>query len=166
MTFKKFMEVYPPKRVLKLFILNLTRLPMFPATRGKLLKLGGVDIKGTVYIHDNVRVDTVHPENIHIGHRTGVSSGTQIITHYLDTNRAGKFYNSGHVRIGEHVVLGINVIICSPVTIGDGAIVGAGSIVTKDIPPYQVWAGNPARYIKDRPKPEDWSLVDGLSNKE
>ena len=31
-----------------------------------------------------------------------------------------------------------------------GAIIGAGSIVTKDIPPYQVWAGNPARYIKDR----------------
>ena len=38
---------------------------------------------------------------------------------------------------------------CS-VTIGKGAIVGAGSVVTKDIPPYQVWAGNPAKYIKDR----------------
>lgn len=38
------------------------------------------------------------------------------------------------------------------VTIGKGAIIGAGSVVTKDIPPYQVWAGNPARYIKDRAK--------------
>lgn len=42
--------------------------------------------------------------------------------------------------------------ICSSVTIGKGAIIGAGSVVTKDIPPYQVWAGNPARYIKDRAK--------------
>lgn len=48
--------------------------------------------------------------------------------------------------------LGMNTIICNSVTIGEGAIVGAGSIVTKDIPPYQVWAGNPARYIRDRAK--------------
>ena len=46
--------------------------------------------------------------------------------------------------------IGVNVVICNSVTIGKGAIVGAGSIVTKDIPPYQVWAGNPARYIKAR----------------
>jgi hypothetical protein len=35
-------------------------------------------------------------------------------------------------------------------SIGKGAMIAAGSIVTKDIPPYQVWGGNPARYIKDR----------------
>lgn len=40
--------------------------------------------------------------------------------------------------------------IADTLTIGDGAIVGAGSIVTKDIPPYQCWAGNPARFIKER----------------
>jgi len=56
----------------------------------------------------------------------------------------------GEVHIEDDVFIGVNVIICNSVTIGKGAIVGAGSIVTKDIPPYQVWAGNPARYIKDR----------------
>ena len=36
------------------------------------------------------------------------------------------------------------------VTIGDGAVVGAGSIVTKDVGPYEIWAGNPARFIRKR----------------
>lgn len=40
--------------------------------------------------------------------------------------------------------------ICSNVEIGDNAIIGAGSIVTKSIPPNQIWAGNPARFIKER----------------
>jgi acyl-[acyl carrier protein]--UDP-N-acetylglucosamine O-acyltransferase len=34
------------------------------------------------------------------------------------------------------------------VTIGDGAIIGGGSVVTKDVPAHEVWAGNPARYMK------------------
>lgn len=37
-----------------------------------------------------------------------------------------------------------------PVTIGEDAIVGAGSVVTKDIPAGEVWAGNPARFIRKR----------------
>ena len=52
--------------------------------------------------------------------------------------------------IEDDVFIGVNTIICNSVRIGKGAIVGAGSVVTKDIPPYQVWAGNPARFIKER----------------
>ena len=36
------------------------------------------------------------------------------------------------------------------VTIGDGAIVAAGAVVTKDIPPYEVWGGVPAKFIRKR----------------
>ena len=46
--------------------------------------------------------------------------------------------------------LGVGVQIKSGVEIGDGAIVGMGSIVTKNIPAYEVWAGNPARFIRKR----------------
>ena len=56
----------------------------------------------------------------------------------------------GKVVIEDDVFIGCNTVICNTVTIGKGAIIGAGSVVTKSIPPYQVWAGNPARYIKDR----------------
>ena len=41
-------------------------------------------------------------------------------------------------------------IICSDVEIGDNSIIGAGSIVTKNVPPNQIWAGNPAKFIKER----------------
>ncbi len=58
----------------------------------------------------------------------------------------------GVVSKGDDVFIGLNVCICSSVTIGKGTIIGAGSVVTKDISPYQVWAGNPTRYIKDRAK--------------
>jgi len=49
------------------------------------------------------------------------------------------------VEIGASI--GSGTCILSGVTIGAGAIVGAGSVVTKDIPPYEIWAGNPARFL-------------------
>lgn len=53
------------------------------------------------------------------------------------------------VKIGDRVFIGGNVIILKGVTIGEDAVVGAGSVVTHNIPPREVWAGNPARKIKD-----------------
>lgn len=52
--------------------------------------------------------------------------------------------------IGNDVWIGNRVMIKAGVTIGDGAVVGMGSIVTKDIGPYEIWAGNPARMIRKR----------------
>ena len=54
------------------------------------------------------------------------------------------------VVIGNDVWIGARVVIRRGVTIGDGAIIGAGSVVTRDIPPYTIAAGVPARVIKKR----------------
>lgn len=56
------------------------------------------------------------------------------------------------ITIGHDVWIGTGAIILPGVTIGTGAVVGAGSIVTSgtEIKPYEVWAGNPAKKIKDR----------------
>lgn len=53
-------------------------------------------------------------------------------------------------KIGNDVWIGNRVMVKAGVTIGDGAIVGMGSVVTKDIGPYEIWAGNPARFIRKR----------------
>ena len=52
--------------------------------------------------------------------------------------------------IGNDVWIGNRVMIKAGVVIGDGAVIGMGSVVTKDIGPYEIWAGNPARIIRKR----------------
>ena len=54
------------------------------------------------------------------------------------------------VLIGDDVWIGDRVIILSGVTIGEGSVIGAGAVVTKDIPPYSIAVGIPARVIKRR----------------
>ncbi|WP_295538167.1 acyltransferase [uncultured Pseudacidovorax sp.] len=55
-----------------------------------------------------------------------------------------------YVQIGNDVWLGANCSVLPGVTIGDGAVVAAGAVVTKDIPPFEIWAGVPASKIKKR----------------
>ncbi len=52
--------------------------------------------------------------------------------------------------IGNDVWIGERALIKAGVTIGDGSVIGMGSVVTKDIGSYEIWAGNPAKKIRDR----------------
>ncbi|MBW4022471.1 MAG: CatB-related O-acetyltransferase [Proteobacteria bacterium] len=56
----------------------------------------------------------------------------------------------GNVVVGNDVWLGHSSVVLSGVTIGDGAVVGARAVVTRDVPPYAIVAGNPARVLRYR----------------
>ncbi len=62
--------------------------------------------------------------------------------------------SKGDIVVKDDVWIGINSIILSGVTINQGAIVAAGSVVTKDVPPYAIVGGNPAKIIKYRFNPD------------
>lgn len=113
---------------------------------------------GKIIIGDNVGISnsTLYcEESITIGDNVLIGGGCKIWDtdfHSLDRDIRisgnDQAYNKSAVVINSYAFIGGGVIILKGVTIGEGAIVGAGSVVTKDIPAYEVWAGNPALFIK------------------
>lgn len=86
-----------------------------------------------------------------IGTGCDISTGAQIYTHSsvrrCVSGRAFPTVERSPVRIGDHVFIGAGAIVNMGVTIGDHAVVGAGAVVSRDVPPYTVVAGVPARPI-------------------
>lgn len=111
----------------------------------------------------------VFPVGTIIGSFCSIASGVKVLrrnhpTHWLSQHPL--FFNrivgllqedaihsvsENPLRIGNDVWIGLNVIICPGCRIiGDGAIIAAGSVVTKDVPPFAIVGGNPARLIRKR----------------
>lgn len=65
-------------------------------------------------------------------------------------NQDGHPASKGATCIGNDVWIGYRATILSGVTVGDGAVIAAGAVVTKDVPPYAIVGGNPAKLIKYR----------------
>ena len=69
----------------------------------------------------------------------------------LDRTRvADAWYNKGDIVVGSDVWIGYEAVVLSGVTIGDGAIIGARAVVTRNVPPYAIVGGVPARLIRKR----------------
>lgn len=113
-----------------------------------LLKLGGVSIKGKCFIGSHVSFDSLRPDLIFIGKGCCITSGTKILSHFMSPDDDAMYY--GEVNIGERVFIGMNTLIVNSVSIGNDSVIGAGSIVLKDIGEKEIWAGNPAKFIRKR----------------
>ena len=72
------------------------------------------------------------------------------ITDDVDASITDQGWKTQPVTIGKNCWIAMNVLIMPGVTIGDGAIIGAGAVVVKDLEPYSVSVGNPAKTIKSR----------------
>ena len=87
----------------------------------------------------------------------GGNHNTDLMTTYPFNTKFSEFsyitehpLTKGDINIGHDVWIGKACKILSGVTIGNGAVVGCGSVITHDIEPYSIYAGNPARFIKYR----------------
>ena len=140
-----------------------------------------------VFICDNSEIDSyvlinnnVSIENAIIGKFCSIASGVNIGSYNhnytkLSTHRFAyeKMYGFNVIKekkedeklkiiIESDVWIGINSIILPGVKIARGSIVGAGAVVTKNIGEFEIWAGNPARYIKKRFSDEIVGYIKGL----
>lgn len=93
-------------------------------------------------------------QHIAIGDYTVIAPFCYIIDHEHGFSAEDVILNQRSVLkktiVGRDCYFGTGTVVLGGVTVGDGAIIGAGSVVKTDIPAYQVWAGNPARYVRDR----------------
>lgn len=106
------------------------------------VRILGMDIDPTAEFSLSTRFDKTFPIGVHVGPRSYVAFDAAILTH----DRTRGLYL--HTRIGARCFVGGRSIVLPGVTIGDGSVVGAGAVVTKDVPPGCVVAGNPAKVIK------------------
>jgi len=87
---------------------------------------------------------------IRTGSNVSIGPEATILTLGHDPRSATFEDRGGDVLIGDRVWIGYRAIVLPGVTIGEGAVVGAGAVVTRDVEPYAIVAGNPARKIGSR----------------
>jgi acetyltransferase-like isoleucine patch superfamily enzyme len=114
--------------------------------------------RGHLLIKDHVKISSdieliIHDGTIVIGNNTRISRGCNIIPNNyiindLTVTLGDQGLDCGSIIIGDNVCIGVQCIILNNVTIGDNCVIGAGSVVTRDVPPLSVYAGNPAKQIK------------------
>jgi maltose O-acetyltransferase len=149
-------------RLRKKILKRWARNAFFPAWRVQLLRWCGFHIGRDVYIADDIIVVEILEDrnNLFIGDRVSMAPRVTLVTS-SDPNdsRIRPFapVERAPIVIEDDAWLGTGVVVMPGVRIGRGAIVGALSVVTRDVPPLHIVAGQPAKTIRVLTPPEGWS---------
>jgi len=111
---------------------------------GRKLHLGQRDVINFGCLFDGRKYD------IRIGDDVSIGPEASILTLGHDPQSPDFADRGGEVTIGNRVWIGYRALILPSVKIGEGAVVGACAVVTKDVEPFAIMAGNPARKIGER----------------
>jgi acetyltransferase-like isoleucine patch superfamily enzyme len=117
------------------------------------LRRSGMDIGNGTKISLRADLDTTNPNGVHIGDGTLISFHAVVFAHDLSRH----FHT--HTYIGRNCFIGAHSIIMPGVRVGDQSIIGAGAVVTGDVPPGSIMAGNPARVLRSGIKTRQWGIL-------
>jgi len=133
---------------------SLARKAPPPGLRVALQRARGVKIGKHVYLAFNVDIDNIRPDLVTIEDHAAIGEHSMIFTHSnpgwcteIKEKYFPPFFAPTTIKRGAWVAPGC--IILAGLTIGEVSVVGAGAVVTRDIKPYTLVAGNPARVIRN-----------------
>ncbi|WP_281389202.1 CatB-related O-acetyltransferase [Nitrosophilus labii] len=163
--FIKFFK-YPTAKIYTNFIMPGVKIGKYVIIREGCKIQKDVEIGDYTFVNENTQIDTNTKK---IGKFCSISHGVKIglgphPLHFFSTSPVfyepyrgyvkkqlyNEFEDKGYTEIGNDVLIGANAIILAGVKVGNGAVIGTGSVVTKDVPPYAIVAGNPAKVIRYR----------------
>jgi acetyltransferase-like isoleucine patch superfamily enzyme len=145
------------KKVLKRWARNA----FFPSSRVRLLRLCGFSIGEDVYIADDLIIveELAERGNITIGNRVSIAPRVTLVTSSHPNHARTRGFApvaQGPVIIEDDAWLGAGCVILPGVRIGRGAVIGANSVVSHDVPPLHVVAGQPARTVRELTPEAGW----------
>ena len=108
----------------------------------------GVKIGNNTVINRDVLLDG--RSGLYIGNNVSISESVAIITLEHDPNDSSFGTRGAPVHVDDKVFIGTRAMILPGIRIGEGAVIAAGAVVTRDVPPYSIMAGVPARPIGSR----------------
>lgn len=130
-------------------ILNKIKILIRGSLNLEKLKKNGLVVGNNFDAMQGVIIDPGHCFLISIGDNVTFAPNVHILAHDASTKKVLGYTIIKPVKIGNNVFVGAGSIVLPGVKIGDNVIIGAGSVVTKNIPSNEIWAGNPAKKIKD-----------------
>jgi acetyltransferase-like isoleucine patch superfamily enzyme len=149
------------RRARKKIFKRWARDAFFPAWRLRLLRACGFHVGRDVYIADGLIIveELSGPEKLTIGDRVSMAPRVMLVlSSHPNESRIRPFAPTarGDITIEDDAWIGACAVILPGVTIGRGAVVGAGSVVTSDVPPLTIVAGQPAKPVRKLTPDSSW----------